>query len=78
MERVIITRHLVGLLFMQVCCVKDATDKEILEVCNRQNPSGTSGGWQNVIRETGGEYQPNQRPVQCTDHEDRIHMLAVC
>jgi hypothetical protein len=34
MERVEITKAFMGICTMQVCAEKDATDKEILEVCN--------------------------------------------
>jgi hypothetical protein len=57
---------------MQVCATKDVTDEEILEVCNRKNPTGTSWGWTNVIREGDGA------PVQCEQVADRHHMLIVC
>lgn len=59
---------------MQVCAIKDATDEEILEVCNKENPSGTSGGWLEVVRE--GE--ENMLPVTCEDHPERVHYLVVC
>ena len=36
-KRVIVTRPMIGLLYMQVCVCKDATDKEILEVSNKEN-----------------------------------------
>jgi hypothetical protein len=72
MERVTISRPAIGLLYMQVCVVEDATDEEILEVCNLRNPSGTELGWCSVKRE--GEHGP----VQCADHEGRIHILVGC
>lgn len=51
MERVIITKPIIGVFAMQVCAESDATDAEILKVCNAENPSGTSGGWSKVVRE---------------------------
>ena len=51
MNRVEVTRCVIGACFMQVCCVQDATDEEILEVCNRENPSGTEHGWGKVHRD---------------------------
>lgn len=76
MERVIVTRPVVGLAAMQVCAVKDATDEEILTVCNRENPAGTSGGWAVVCRENGpwGEIAP----VVCDDNPDRLHFIVMC
>ena len=50
MKRVEITNMAVGICYMQVCTVLDATDEEILEICNYQNPSGTKQGWTKVIR----------------------------
>jgi len=40
MNRVTVSRCWVGFFGVQVCAVKDATDDEILEVCNRENPAG--------------------------------------
>jgi hypothetical protein len=71
-ERVTISRMMVGICHMQVCCVKDATDAEILHVCNSQNPSGTRGGWSEVIREGIGA------PVPCMDDSTRIHVMIAC
>lgn len=72
MDRVIITKPMVGLFTMQVCAVKDATDEEILSVCNSQNPSGTSAGWCEVIRSGEGE------PVVCEEGKERLHILVIC
>ena len=72
MERVRVTKPMVGICHMQVCVEKDATDEEILKVCNRENPSGTTHGWGSVIREGEGA------PVVCKSHPDRLHMLAAC
>lgn len=70
-----------GLVLMQVCAVKDATDEEILEVCNRENPSGTILGWATVIRkEQAGNmwHTKNKLPVPCEQHADRLHFLVLC
>ena len=40
---------------MGVCAVNEATDQEILRVCNQENMSGTSNGWAHVIRENEPE-----------------------
>lgn len=74
MDRVTVSRSVVGICHMQVCAVADATDAEILKVCNGENPSGTQAGWTTVIRE--GE--DNQRPVQCQSLGDRLHFLVSC
>jgi hypothetical protein len=79
MDRVVITKPWQGMCHMQACAAKDATDEEILDVCNRENPSGTVNGWTHVLRadeefmgKTGGA------PVQCDDHQDRLHLLVSC
>lgn len=41
-RRVSITQAAIGICHMQVCAAKDATDDEILKVCNYENPSGTT------------------------------------
>ena len=73
-DRVIVTNPVVGICHMQVCCVPDATDEEILQVANRSNPSGTSGGWSRVIRDDGGK----DAPVRCESDPSRIHLLLSC
>jgi len=72
MAKVIVTRPMLGLCHMQVCAIKDVTDEEILEVSNRENPSGTTGGWSSVIREGDG------KPGQCSDYPNRMHFLVQC
>lgn len=77
MDRVIVSNPFVGILGMQVCAVKDATDDEILEVCNRDNPSGTSNGWGTVKRDND-ELFGETEPVQCDDYKDRLHLIVLC
>ena len=72
MDRVVITNPAIGIYYMQVCVVADASDEEILEVCNRENPSGTTNGWTSIIRKGKGS------PVKCADDPRRLHVLAVC
>lgn len=74
-KRVFITRPIHGIAHMQVCAVADATDEEILKVCNAENPSGTEHGWCKVLRK---DAIPKQRPVRCKDHPERLHLLVVC
>lgn len=77
-ERVLITNPFINLLTMQVCAVKDATDEEILQVCNSMSPAGTSGGWATVIRTMEDTEYPEALPVKCSDYIDRMHYLVVC
>lgn len=73
MNRVEVTRSFVGIYYMQVCAEKDASDKEILEVCNRENISGTTNGWMSVLREDS-----EHPPVACQDNPSRLHFLVSC
>ena len=70
--RVVVTRPFQGICHMQVCAVADATDAEVLEVANRENPSGTSFGWGTVIREGEGG------PVVCQQDDRRLHLMLSC
>lgn len=81
MERVVVTKFMLGLCGMQVCAVANATDEEILEVCNRENPSGTSGGWGAVIREIKEDdmfYTKENLPIVCGDDPKRKHFIVLC
>lgn len=77
MDKVIVTRPMVGICHMQVCAHKDATDDEILAVCNRQNPAGTTNGWSSIVREES-EFWGDMRPVQCQDDPERVHYIVAC
>ena len=79
-KRVVITRPIMGICGMQVCAVKDASDKEILEVCNRENPSGTTAGWGTVIRRVKkGDFMTKENlPVICADDSNRKHFIVLC
>jgi hypothetical protein len=81
MNKVIVTRLMVGICHMQVCAHKDATDDEIVAVANRENPPGTSAGtsagtW-SVVREES-EFWGDLRPVQCQDDPERMHYMLGC
>ncbi len=80
MERVVVSRPVVFIGMMQVCAVDDAWDDEILEVCNQENPSGTTDGWSLVIRRPDGSLgqEGNKAPVPCEDHPGRTHFLILC
>ena len=70
MDRVIITRGMIGLCHMQVCVGVEATDEEILAVANRENPSGTALGWCEVLR--------SGAPTVCDEYPERRHLLVQC
>jgi hypothetical protein len=76
MNRVEVINPMIGICFMQVCAVSDATDKEILGVANSENPSGTTNGWSEVARE---DYEDERfRPITCGDDENRKHFILIC
>ncbi len=76
MDRVVVTKPMIGICFMQVCAEADTTDMEMLEVANIENPSGTSAGWSVVARE---DYEEEKfRPVQCDDDCNRTHFILIC
>lgn len=77
-DRVHITKPIIGICFMQVCCAAGVEDREILQVANTENPAGTTNGWVTVIRESDRNYEPHQWPVQCEEFPDRTHFLVVC
>jgi hypothetical protein len=74
MNRVVVTRPMIGLLYMQVCAETDATDEEILATCNRENLCGTTNGWAGVYR--GDE--EGKKPGPCDDHPGRTHFIVNC
>jgi hypothetical protein len=81
LDRVVITKAFVGLLFMQVCALADATDEEILALCNRENPAGTTNGWSSVIRalEEEDEFITEEHlPIVCGEYPERRHFLVAC
>lgn len=61
---------------MQVCAVADASDEEILELCNLENPSGTTNGWGHVVRHD--QEHPQRNPVKCANYAERLHILVDC
>ncbi len=79
-NRIHITRSIVGICHMQVCAESDATDEEILAHCNQQNRAGTSGGWTRVIREQPEGFwgTADMAPKRCADYPDRTHFLVAC
>lgn len=75
--RVVVTRPIKGIAHMQVCAVSDATDEEILEVCNRLNPSGAEHGWSSVCHEDSA-FWGKVAPIQCADDPTRTHFIVSC
>ena len=81
MNQVVVTKctmavpGIFGIATMQICAQKDATDEEILNVCNAENPSGTKDGWSSVVRKDV-EHYPG--PVRCADNKDRLHFIVTC
>ena len=77
MKRVVVTQPMIGICYMQVCAVTDASDEEILEVANKENPAGTRNGWSEVARENNED--ENLRPVDCDDNvSSRKHFIVIC
>lgn len=77
MNRVVVTRHMIGICAMQVCAEHDVTDEEILEVCNKENPSGTTSGWCRVIRHDENDLR-HAIPVVCENDSNRRHFIVLC
>jgi hypothetical protein len=75
-NKVVVTQAMIGICHMAVCCEKEATDDEILAVCNRENPSGTTRGWNSVVRDDKDHPQCN--PVVCADDPNRLHVMVAC
>lgn len=81
-ERVFISLEYAGFRAMQVCVVADATDEEILEKCNRDNPQRVSGGWHTVVRSAEHAVECNvdsvAAPGQCQECPGRLHKIVLC
>ena len=71
-----------GFRAMTVCCVKDATDEEILSHCNKTNPQRTEGGWHTVINSeedcTKNDVDKGAKPGQCVECPERVHKSVLC
>jgi len=67
---------------MQVCVVSDATDEEILRICNSENPQLVSGGWHTVVRDKDHARQlgvsEDAAPGNCVECKGRLHKIALC
>ena len=70
------THGLYAFCTMQVCAVADASDEEILRVCNAENPSGVNP-WDTVVRtDDDHKVMPGRNP--CAEHAGRFHYLVLC
>lgn len=82
MEKIVITRPMIGICHMGVCAESSCTDDEILAYANLHNPAGTSNGWSHIIREDepSSDLWPidRLRPVPCRDYANRVHLILVC
>jgi len=76
MEKVIVTRPIVGIYAMQVCAKNGVSDEEILEQANVKNPAGSANGWSRICRNDPNH--PNSDPVQCKTYSDRMHYILFC
>jgi hypothetical protein len=77
MDKVIITRPIIGICWMQACVEDGVSDEEILSECNRLNPAGTQLGWSRIYQDDE-EQEKTFRPVRCNDHSNRRHVILVC
>lgn len=72
MDDVVVTNPFVTLTAMQVCAKNGLMDEFILSEANRLNPSGTTAGWCEIVREG------DAKPGKCADHLDRTHYIIIC
>lgn len=72
MDDVIVTNPFVGITGMQVCAKNGLTDEFILSEANRLNPSGTSLGWCEIVKEG------DAKPVPCGEIKGRTHYIITC
>ena len=66
-----------GVFDMQVCVPKTATNKEIKDFANDENPAGTRNGW--FIRKQGDELLGGaDERTQCEDDKEKVHIMLDC
>lgn len=83
-KRAMVTGAYAGLFACQVCVVPDATDEEILAVCNRDDPRTEGFSWTKVIRTKEDVKAEGLRsldgssviPGQCVECPPRLHMIV--
>jgi hypothetical protein len=63
-----------GFLDMQVCVPKTWEDFEVQEFAEKENPCGTTAGWQ--IRREGSKYlDGSPERAQCQKYVDNVHIM---
>lgn len=81
-QRVFVVEGYHGFRAQQVCVVPEATDEEILEACNRENPQLVTGGWHTVVRdkEHARELGVDEcaAPGNCVECPPRLHKIVLC
>jgi hypothetical protein len=63
-----------GALDMQVCVPAEWTDEQVKAFANRENPCGTSHGWQ-IRREGDKALAGAKERVQCKTLESNVHIM---
>jgi hypothetical protein len=81
-ERVFISQPYCGMYAMQVCVLPEVSTQEILDVCNRENPSGTGSGWNKVINSKAAAIEAglavDTAPGPCVECAGRQHKIVMC
>ncbi len=63
-----------GILDMQVCVPSTYTDEQVLEFAEKENPCGTTNGWQ--IRRQGSKLLAgSDERVRCQTHQTNVHIM---
>ena len=70
----VIRRSVLG---CQVCCPKDWTDEQIVELANRDNPAGTESGW-TIVRHGDACLQGDPERNVCADNDQHVHVALTC
>ena len=65
---------------MRACAVADATDEEILKVCNTENPQLVTRGWHTVVRKKKDLDGVDKAalPGDCVECKGRKHFIVLC
>jgi hypothetical protein len=81
-DRVFVSQPYAGFRAMQVCVLPEVPDEEILEVCNRENPQLTTGGWHTVVRSVEHAEECGvdtvTAPGNCRECPPRLHKIVLC
>jgi len=65
-----------GILHCSVCVPADATEEQIEEAVNAENPTGLDHGWHISEAKTFATGVPNPNP--CEARDGYLHYLMVC